>query len=61
MNAGLRYEFELGQRESTNRYNVGFDPNIRYAFPSTGAPAAQGGLAFAGVGGYPSIAAMKAT
>ena len=53
INAGLRYEFELGQKESTNRYNVGFDPSISYAFPSTSAPPAHGGLAFAGVGGYP--------
>jgi hypothetical protein len=53
INAGVRYEFELGQQESTNRYNVGFDPNITYSFPSTAAPTAHGGLAFAGVGGYP--------
>jgi hypothetical protein len=53
INAGVRYEFELGQKESTNRYNVGFDPNIAYSFPSTSAPTAHGGLAFAGVGGYP--------
>ena len=53
VNVGLRYELELGQREATNRYNVGFDPNISYAFPSAAAPAAKGGLAFAGVGPYP--------
>ena len=52
-NIGLRYEYELGQREATNRYNVGFDPNIAYTFPSAAAPSAKGGLAFAGVGGYP--------
>jgi len=53
MNVGLRYEFELGQKEATNRYNVGFNPGIEYAFPSTGTPTATGGLAFAGVGGDP--------
>jgi hypothetical protein len=53
LNVGLRYEFELGQKESSNRYNVGFDPNVSYAFPSASAPAATGGLAFAGVSGYP--------
>jgi trimeric autotransporter adhesin len=53
LNIGLRYEWELGQKESTSRYNVGFDPNVSYSFPSAGAPTAKGGLAFAGVGGYP--------
>lgn len=53
MNIGLRYEFELGQTEASNRYNVGFDPNITYTFPSASAPTAHGGLAFAGVNGYP--------
>ena len=53
LNAGVRYEFELGQKESTNRYNVGFDPNATYAFPSAAAPTAKGGLAFAGTEGYP--------
>jgi hypothetical protein len=54
MNIGLRYEFELGQTEASNRYNVGFDPNLSYAFPSASAPTAHGGLAFAGVGSYPT-------
>ena len=53
LNIGLRYEFELGQKESTNRYNVGFDPKTTYTFPSASAPTATGGLAFAGVDGYP--------
>jgi hypothetical protein len=52
-NLGLRYEYELGQREASNRYNVGFDPSISYTFPSAAAPTAIGGLAFAGVNGYP--------
>ena len=50
INAGLRYEYEPGQREATNRYNVGFDPSISYGFPSSAAPTVNGGLAFAGVG-----------
>jgi trimeric autotransporter adhesin len=53
VNAGIRYEYELGQTEASNRYNVGFDPNISYTFPSAAAPTAKGGLAFAGVGKYP--------
>jgi hypothetical protein len=53
LNIGLRYEYELGQTESTNRYNVGFDPNISYTFPGAGSPTAHGGLAFAGKDGYP--------
>jgi len=53
VNAGLRYEYELGQKEASNRYNVGFDPKISYAFPSAAAPTASGGLAFAGAGMYP--------
>jgi trimeric autotransporter adhesin len=54
VNLGLRYEFELGQTEASNRYNVGFDPNISYTFPSAAAPTAHGGLAFAAVDGYPN-------
>jgi trimeric autotransporter adhesin len=53
INVGLRYEYEPGQREATNRYNVGFDPSISYGFPSSAAPTVNGGLAFAGVGKYP--------
>ena len=45
---------ELGQRETSNRYNVGFDSNASYSFPAAaGSIAARGGLAFAGVNGYP--------
>ena len=54
LNLGLRYEYELGQREQNNRYNVGFDPNATYSFPATsGAVTAKGGLLFAGVNGAP--------
>ncbi|MGI4756209.1 MAG: carboxypeptidase regulatory-like domain-containing protein [Janthinobacterium lividum] len=54
LNLGLRYEYELGQREQNNRYNVGFDPNVTYSYPAaTGPITAKGGLRFAGVGGAP--------
>jgi trimeric autotransporter adhesin len=54
-NAGLRYEYELGQRESTNRYNVGFDPNVAYSFAgANGTVPAHGAIAFAGLNGYPT-------
>jgi hypothetical protein len=52
-NAGLRYEYEPGQEESSNHYNVGFDPNISYEFPTAnGGVAAHGAIAFAGLNGY---------
>ena len=54
LNLGLRYEYELGQKEQNNRYNVGFDPNISYSYPAASGPVtAKGGLRFAGVGGAP--------
>jgi len=53
-NVGLRYEYELGQSEASNRYDVGFDPTVSYSFPSSAAPTATGGLAFAGASGYPA-------
>jgi hypothetical protein len=55
---GVRYEYELGQKEARNQYVVGFDPTIGYAFPCNAALAgtacaqAKGGLVFAGQG-YP--------
>ncbi|QMV18628.1 carboxypeptidase regulatory-like domain-containing protein [Granulicella sp. 5B5] len=61
LNLGVRYEYELGQKEAKNQYVVGFDPNIGYVFPcsaSAGTACAQahGGLAFAGQNGYPTHA-----
>ncbi len=54
-NVGLRYEYELGQRESANQYNVGFDPDVAYQFPgANGDVAAKGAIAFAGLNGYPT-------
>ncbi len=49
VNAGIRYEYELGQREANNRYNVGFDPNATSTLPAINGPVAlKGGLLFAG-------------
>jgi hypothetical protein len=53
INIGLRYEYELGGKESNNNYAIGFDPTIAYPFPSSAAPMAHGGLVFAGVHGIP--------
>lgn len=56
-NLGVRYEYELGQREASNRFNVGFDPNTTYQFPAaSGGITAKGSIAFAGVDGYPTRA-----
>jgi hypothetical protein len=52
-NVGLRYEYEPGQEESSNNYNVGFDPNISYGFPAAnGSVATNGAIVFAGLNGY---------
>ena len=51
MNLGIRYEYELGQREQSNKMAVGLDPGITYNFPSPAAPIAHGGIAYAGVNG----------
>ena len=54
-NFGLRYEYELGQSEQRNRYNVGFNPNVVSSY--TGAAGNQvtvkGGIEFAGQAGAP--------
>ena len=52
INLGLRYEYELGEREANNQMAVGFDQNASYIDPITGTTM-HGGLAFAGVNGYP--------
>jgi hypothetical protein len=52
-NLGVRYEYEQGQSESSNRYTVGFDPTVAYTFPgANGNVATHGALAFAGLDGY---------
>jgi hypothetical protein len=52
VNLGLRYELELGQREAHNQMAVGFDQTAAYTDPNTGT-VFHGGLAFAGINGYP--------
>jgi hypothetical protein len=56
VNFGLRYEYELGQSEQRNRYNVGFNPNIISSY--TGAAgnmvSVKGGIQFAGQNGAPT-------
>ncbi len=60
VNVGLRYEYELGQKEQNNRFNVGFNPNLAYAFPATsGAVTAKGALLFAGQNGAPIHCCMQ--
>ncbi len=53
MNLGIRYEYELGQKEQSNRFNVGFSPDVTYTIPSATPFAAKGGLLFAGQNGAP--------
>lgn len=53
-NAGIRVEYEPGQRESANQYDVGFDPTVYYQFPGANSqPFVHGGIEFAGQNGYP--------
>jgi hypothetical protein len=55
INAGIRYEYELGQFEKNNKFNVGFDPNATSSYTNQAGNTVnlKGGLEFAGVGGYP--------
>jgi len=53
-NLGLRYEYELGQSEKTNRYNVGFSQTGTTTYTGVNGPVTvQGGVQFAGVNGAP--------
>ena len=59
VNVGVRYEYELGQKEKNNQYVVGFNPKLAYTFPCNAAAGvacaqAHGGLEYAGQGGYPA-------
>jgi hypothetical protein len=56
INAGLRYEYELGQHEVNNKFNVGFSPTapISYTNFSGSTENLAGGLIFAGVNGAPT-------
>ena len=52
VNVGLRAEYELGQYEVANKFNVGFDPNAKTSYAGVSGPVnLTGGLQFAGVGG----------
>ena len=55
LNFGLRYEYEEGQSERRNRYNVGFNPNTTssYIGAAGNTVIVKGGLDFAGVNGAP--------
>lgn len=53
LNLGLRYEYELGQKEQSNRFNVGFSPTVTYTIPSNVPTTATGGILFAGQNGAP--------
>jgi hypothetical protein len=56
LNAGIRYEYELGEKERNNNFNVGFDPNVTYTIPGSAqaGKVAKGGLLFAGQNGAPT-------
>jgi hypothetical protein len=57
INAGIRYEYELGQHEINNKFNVAFNPNAPNSYINSGTNApvnAPGGLVFAGVNGAPT-------
>lgn len=57
INLGIRYEYELGQHEENNKFNVAFSPTAAntYANGVTGATVhATGGLLFAGQNGAPT-------
>jgi hypothetical protein len=54
VNVGLRYEFEQGLQETSNKFTVGFDRSRAWAFQAPGGPPLRGGLMYAGVDGYPT-------
>ena len=60
INLGLRYEYELGEREKNNQLTVGFAPSISYNIPTVtvgstvqGGATLHGGLVYAGQNGAP--------
>jgi len=66
LNLGLRYEYELGERELNNQLTVGFNPTISYTIPTTlvgstveGGATFHGGLEYAGVNGAPTHTANQ--
>ncbi len=53
INAGLRYEYELGARERNNQYAVGFNRSAVNPITAMSGVSTRGGIEFAGVNGYP--------
>ena len=56
VNVGLRYEYELGQSEKSNRYNVGFDEKATSSYMNAAGQTVNlvGGVEFAGTNGDPT-------
>ena len=56
INAGIRYEYELGQHEVNNKFNVGFSPTAPISYTNSAGSTQNllGGLLFAGVNGAPT-------
>jgi hypothetical protein len=56
INAGLRYEYELGQHEVNNKFNVAFSPTAPVSYTNSAGNVVNvtGGLLFAGVNGAPT-------
>jgi trimeric autotransporter adhesin len=56
VNLGIRYEFEEGQHEENNKFNVGFNPAAPVSYVNSQGVTQNltGGLVFAGVGGAPT-------
>ena len=56
VNLGMRYEYEGGQSEKTNRYNVGFNPTIQSTYTGAAGNTVNvfGGIQFAGQNGAPT-------
>lgn len=53
LNAGLRYDYELGIRERNNHYAVGFNTSAVNPLTATSGVPTLGAIAFAGVNGAP--------
>ncbi|HXN24764.1 MAG TPA: TonB-dependent receptor [Candidatus Dormibacteraeota bacterium] len=54
LNLGLRYEWEAGVSERSNKYAVGFDMNVTNPLQASSGYPTKGGIEFAGLNGYPS-------
>ncbi len=54
LNAGIRYDYELGIKERSNHYAVGFNTKAVNPIATTSGVPTAGGVEFAGVNGDPS-------